>query len=253
MLLSFRDRYDAGGGVAIVGLRMGLTCKQTHLTFGVASERLSCTTQGSRVGNPARQHLFLRCDMDPELFNDLIESIKEAGKIRSGKRCTKCGKRKWLSDFSKHKRSKDGLTTWCKKCVAEYHKKYYQNHKNEYLKRAKEHRQIHRTEDTKYQKEYRQTINGYLHKRFQAINHRCNNPKAGDYERYGGRGIKNLFESFGDFFHHITIDLGLNTYKKIRGLQIDRINNEGYYEKDNIRFVTRSENMRNTRRQKCQS
>lgn len=36
--------------------------------------------------------------------------------------CTKCKKKKPLIEFYKHKGYKDGLSSWCKKCFAKYHK-----------------------------------------------------------------------------------------------------------------------------------
>ena len=38
------------------------------------------------------------------------------------KRCSKCKKAKWREEFPKHKSRKDGLNSWCKKCVAEYYR-----------------------------------------------------------------------------------------------------------------------------------
>jgi len=167
------------------------------------------------------------------------------------KQCTRCSRDRPPSMFSKRKRAKDGLTAWCKECVAEYHKEHYRVHRLKYLGYQKEHRGTHRIETVGYQKQYRQTINGCLRKRYQLIDYRCSNPKAVDYGRYGGRGIKNLFRSFDEFFYHITVVLGFDTRKKIGDLQIDRIDNDGHYEEGNIRFSTRSENMLNTRRKKC--
>lgn len=74
---------------------------------------------------------------------------------------------------------------------------------------------------------------------------RCYNVTDKDYSDYGGRGIivDSLwlvdFKSFYDWAME-------NGYK--RGLEMDRKENSGNYEPDNCRFVTRSQNMRNTRR-----
>jgi predicted DNA-binding protein (UPF0251 family) len=71
---------------------------------------------------------------------------------------------------------------------------------------------------------------------------RCYNPKHKHFHRYGGRGIKvcddweNDFKKFYDFCTQ-------NGYKK--GLEIDRINNDGNYEPKNCRFVTHIKNVRN--------
>jgi hypothetical protein len=72
---------------------------------------------------------------------------------------------------------------------------------------------------------------------------RCSNPKDKDYHRYGGRNIqvcdewKNDFKTFYDFCVQ-------NGYQK--GLEIDRIDNDGNYEPSNCRFVTSAENIRNS-------
>lgn len=73
---------------------------------------------------------------------------------------------------------------------------------------------------------------------------RCENPKTPMYEHYGGRGIKicrewHSWETFKDWAE-------ANGYRK--GLTIDRINVNGDYEPGNCRWVTRSKQMRNTRK-----
>lgn len=71
---------------------------------------------------------------------------------------------------------------------------------------------------------------------------RCQNPRRSRWECYGGRGIsvcaewKTSAKAFMDWAL-------ANGYQ--RGLQIDRINNDGNYEPANCRFVTSSVNNRN--------
>jgi hypothetical protein len=85
-------------------------------------------------------------------------------------------------------------------------------------------------------------INHPLYKVWVSMKARCYNPNSKPFYRYGGRGIKvcddwkNNFVSFYDF----CIQKG---WKK--GLQIDRIDNDGNYEPDNCRFVTSAENNQN--------
>lgn len=80
-----------------------------------------------------------------------------------------------------------------------------------------------------------------------SMKNRCYNPKRDSYERYGARGIgvceewRNSPESFVRW----ALD---NGYEK--GLQLDRIDNDGDYSPDNCRWVTPKENCRNTRRNK---
>ena len=64
-----------------------------------------------------------------------------------------------------------------------------------------------------------------------------------DYKNYGGHGIKNKFKSTGEFVDYVINELQVDPC----GLQIDRINNDGNYERGSIRFVTCSENNRNRR------
>ena len=78
---------------------------------------------------------------------------------------------------------------------------------------------------------------------YNAMMWRCENPKNPRYKDYGGRGIKvcqewHDVETFIKWCHE-------NGYKK--GLQLDRIDNNGNYEPSNCRFLTPSQNARNRR------
>lgn len=69
---------------------------------------------------------------------------------------------------------------------------------------------------------------------------RCLNPKNPKYKRYGMRGISISkdwmnFENFYNDMHKLYI----------KGLQIDRINNDGNYCKENCRWVTSKVNNNN--------
>ncbi len=82
-----------------------------------------------------------------------------------------------------------------------------------------------------------------LYKVWNGIKQRCFNPKCEGYKDYGGRGItmcKEWVDSFEIFF----IDV-VKGYKK--GLQLDRVNNDGNYEARNVRWATRKQQMGNTR------
>lgn len=79
-----------------------------------------------------------------------------------------------------------------------------------------------------------------LNRVFSDINQRCNNTNNKFYERYGARGIKNEFLNREDFYLWAIN----NGYKD--GLKIDRIDNNGNYNKENCRWVTQLIQSRNT-------
>jgi len=66
---------------------------------------------------------------------------------------------------------------------------------------------------------------------------RCYDSNSRIYKYYGGRGIK-VCDRWRDSFMNFYNDMGL--FKK--GLQLDRINNDGDYEPSNCRWVTPLEN-----------
>lgn len=71
---------------------------------------------------------------------------------------------------------------------------------------------------------------------------RCMNPNHRAYKWYGARGIVvcDRWQSFDLFSEDM-----LNGYAK--GLQLDRLNNDGPYAPDNCRWVTSKQNTRNRR------
>ena len=76
-----------------------------------------------------------------------------------------------------------------------------------------------------------------------AMKDRCVNKKSKYYKHYGGRGISVCKEWVKDFKKFY--DWAIGTWRK--GLDIDRINNDGNYEPSNCRFVSRCTNSRNRR------
>ena len=49
--------------------------------------------------------------------------------------CSKCGRELPLNEFTKFKKSNDGLSSWCKSCFREYTKIRYETHKSDELTR----------------------------------------------------------------------------------------------------------------------
>jgi len=83
-----------------------------------------------------------------------------------------------------------------------------------------------------------------LYRQWNSMVVRTQNPKAGNWRYYGGRGIK-LYEPFLDFLTYKQWAMP-NGYKD--GLEIDRIDNDKGYFPCNIQYVTRKINGRKTRR-----
>lgn len=86
----------------------------------------------------------------------------------------------------------------------------------------------------RYTKEYRT---------WRGLRDRCSNPKSKDYPKYGGRGID--YDPRWDKFENFINDMGR---KPSPELQLDRIDNDKGYYKENCRWVTAKENFNNRKR-----
>lgn len=86
--------------------------------------------------------------------------------------------------------------------------------------------------------------NPHLYEVWYSMKKRCYNPRANNYERYGGRGItvceewKNSFENFCEW---------AEMQGDITGLQLDRIDNNAGYSPQNCKFSTVKEQANNRR------
>lgn len=97
--------------------------------------------------------------------------------------------------------------------------------------------------DKQYRERYRATINGHLRIVYDNMVRRCNNPACRNYKNYGGRGIRICFKSANEFIRYVADELQIDP----RGLSIDRMDNDGNYERGNIQFITNLDNQRNKR------
>ena len=128
------------------------------------------------------------------------------------KECLTCGKTKPASEFHKDSSKRDNLRPYCKSC------------------------RLHAEAE-------RRNIQHPLYNTWQAMKKRCYYPKHDSYPSYGGRGVvvcdrwKNSFENFLE-------DVG---EKPGPEYTLDRINNEGDYTPENVRWATKKQQARNTR------
>lgn len=88
-----------------------------------------------------------------------------------------------------------------------------------------------------------------LYSIYSSMKERCVNPEADSYKYYGGRGITICdywLEDFINFYNDM-----LPTYKE--GLELDRIDGDKDYSKDNCRWITHQQNLHNTKKRKGSS
>ena len=79
------------------------------------------------------------------------------------------------------------------------------------------------------------------YKAWQQMKIRCFNPNRKDYSHYGSRGIA-VCDRWKNSFENFLADMGLKPTPKH---SIDRIDNDGDYQKDNCKWSTRVEQQNN--------
>ena len=80
-----------------------------------------------------------------------------------------------------------------------------------------------------------------IHNSYSGAKQRCNYQSHILYANYGGRGIKFMWTSFEEFYS----DMAPTHFE---GATLDRIDVDGPYSKENCRWVTIEQQLRNTRR-----
>lgn len=85
-----------------------------------------------------------------------------------------------------------------------------------------------------------------VYRAWQGIKQRCFNPKRKAYKNYGGRGITMYPEWVNDFQAFYDYVSKLPHFGEA-GYSLDRINNDGNYEPDNVRWADRKTQSRNRR------
>lgn len=74
---------------------------------------------------------------------------------------------------------------------------------------------------------------------YSGAKNRCVSPSHNAYKWYGGRGIEFRFNSFEEFYAEVG--------PRPEGLTLDRIDNDGHYEKGNVRWANRLDQTHNRR------
>jgi hypothetical protein len=76
---------------------------------------------------------------------------------------------------------------------------------------------------------------------YYSAKHRCNNPNNESFPRYGGRGIKFMFDSFEQWYE----ELG---HRPTPQHSVDRIDNDSHYMIGNVKWSTKREQSLNQRK-----
>ncbi len=97
-----------------------------------------------------------------------------------------------------------------------------------------------RTETTSQRTSSHKATNTAEYRSFSHAKNRCENLNTGAYQHYGKRGIEFRFNSFEEFY----AELGDKPSPKH---SLDRIDNDGHYEKGNVRWATQQQQGNNKR------
>jgi 5-methylcytosine-specific restriction endonuclease McrA len=71
------------------------------------------------------------------------------------KRCTKCGVVKYFGEFTKHNGCSGGVTSACRKCHSERHRKYHKENKEKEAERHRKYHEENKEKEAERQRKYR--------------------------------------------------------------------------------------------------
>lgn len=161
------------------------------------------------------------------------------------KRCNTCAVPKPYSEYSKKRQARDGFAYRCKGCVSIYSKAYYIT--NEEKKRAQKRKNSYTANKIREKARYRTPATytadlwGSLNSRtVNGAHPRWNNKAARFYLNKGIRREITRAELL--VFVKINWHIILAIWATGELCSIDRINSDGDYEIDNIRFISKREN-----------
>lgn len=86
----------------------------------------------------------------------------------------------------------------------------------------------------------------FISREWRGIKSRCYNTNSKSYKDYGGRGIK-MCDKWKDDLQSFYDDVSKLAHYGEKGYTLDRINNDGNYEPNNVRWATKSEQNKNKR------
>jgi hypothetical protein len=142
-------------------------------------------------------------------------ALPQSGSALATRECNKCRRVLPMTEYHRDRSLRGDRRYTCKRCAV---------------------RAARASERGRYQ-----ATNG-LSSVYRCMKRRCCDPRHRSYPRYGGRGITVCDKWLSSFesFYRWACDHGYR-----RGLQLDRIDNDGSYCPENCRWVSRAVNMRN--------